>query len=43
VGPRAASGGGAWGRRAATVSGLQKAIPVISDCFGANFCNFKIV
>jgi hypothetical protein len=23
-------------------SGLLKAIPVISYCFGANFCNFKI-
>ena len=25
-----------------TVMLVQKAIPVISDCFGANFCNFKI-
>jgi hypothetical protein len=26
-----------------TVLLVQKAIPVILDCFGANFCNVKIV
>jgi len=35
VNPRAASDGGAWRRRTAAVLVVQKAFPVIPDCFGA--------
>jgi len=42
VNPRAASGGGAWRRHAATVLVVQKAFPVILDCFGAIFVILKL-
>ena len=35
VNPYATSGGGTWRRRSATVPVVQKAFPVILDCFGA--------
>jgi hypothetical protein len=38
---RAASDGGAWRDAPLVFLRVQKAIPVISDCFGANFCNCK--
>jgi hypothetical protein len=47
VNPRAASDGGAWRRRAATVSVTQKPSNTVSvlRCswfyFGASFCKFK--
>jgi hypothetical protein len=37
VKPRAASGGGAWEDAPPVFLREQKAIPVISDCFGADF------
>jgi hypothetical protein len=33
----------AWRRRAATIQVVQKAFPVIPDCFRAIFCNFWFV
>jgi hypothetical protein len=53
VNRRAASGGGAWGRRAAlpcsfrslpdTVLVVQKVFPVNSSLFWGYYCNFNVI